>query len=103
MDFSGRTLRAVSGVRWVLAALLDEAIAAVGILRDHDERSALEAGLAFQGLADEVVVLVLRRHTLAAFGLDLGVETPSADAQRDALSGTGEELPGVLGDQDPGL
>src|SRR5437867_1394518 len=35
--------------------------------------------------------------------LDLRVEAPRADAQRDALTGIGEELPRVLGDQDPGF
>src|ERR1700745_2153042 len=103
MDFSGRALRARNRVRSVLAALLDEAISAVGVLRDHDERSALEAGLAFQRLADEVVVLVLGWDTHAALGLDLGVEAPCADAQRHALAWPGKELPGVLRDKDPGL
>jgi hypothetical protein len=50
-----------------------------------------------------VIVLVLRRNAAAVLRLDLGVEPPCADAQRDAFAGIGEELPRILGDQDPGL
>src|SRR5439155_24146011 len=78
-----------------LAALLHEAIAAVGILGDHDESTVLKAGLALEGGADQVVVLVLGRHANATFALDFGVETPRADTERDALAGAREELPGV--------
>jgi hypothetical protein len=42
-----------------LAALLHEAVAAVGILRDDDEGAVLEARLALERWADQVVVLVL--------------------------------------------
>jgi len=87
----------------VLAPLLDEAIAPVRILRDDDERTALEAGLALQGLADQVVVLVLRRHAAAELSLYLGVEAARTDTKRDALTGTGEELPSILRDEDPGF
>src|SRR5438093_1896303 len=90
----------VAPTRPSLAALLHEAVAAVGVLRDHDERVLLETRLAFQGRADEVVVLVLGRHADAPLGDDLGVEAPRADAQGDALTGIREELPGVLRDQD---
>src|SRR3954471_20761566 len=86
-----------------LAALLDEAISAVGVLRYHHEGPALEASLALERLADEVIVLVLRRYAAAELGLDLGVEAARADTQRDTLAGTGEKLPGVLRDEDPGL
>jgi len=58
-----------------LAALLYEAVAAVGILRDHDESPILEACLSLQCLADQVVVLVLGRHTFAALALDLRIKT----------------------------
>src|SRR5690349_10149835 len=86
-----------------LAALLDEAVAAVGILRDHDESAILEACLSLKGLADQVVVLVLGRHAFAALALDLRVEASRADAESHALAGAWEELPSVLGDQDAGL
>src|SRR5207244_1543015 len=86
-----------------LAALLHEAVATVGILGDHDESTVLEAGLTLEGGADQVVVLVLGRHADATFALDLGVEAPRADAQRDTLAGAREELPGVFRDQDAGL
>jgi len=42
-----------------LAALLYEAVAAVGILGDHDESTVLEACLSLERGADQVVVLVL--------------------------------------------
>jgi hypothetical protein len=50
-----------------------------------------------------VVVLVLRRHTLATLALDLGVKTARANAQSHALAGAWEQLPSVLGDQDASL
>src|SRR3989442_14955329 len=90
----------VAPTRPSLAALLHEAIAAVGVLRDHDERVLLETRLTFQGRADEVVVLVLGRHADAPLGDDLGVEASRADAQGDALTRIREELPGILRDQD---
>ena len=86
-----------------LAALLYEAVAAIGILGDHDERAVLEACLSLQGLADQVVVLVLGRDTFAALALDLRVEAACANAKGYALAGAWEELPSVLGDQDAGL
>src|SRR5438552_12022289 len=86
-----------------LAALLDEAVAAVGVLCDHDESAVLEACLSLQRLADQVVVLVLGRHAFAALTLDLRVEAARADAQRHTLAGSWEKLPSVLGDQDAGL
>src|SRR5881396_3862606 len=81
-----------------LAALLDEAVAAVGVFGDHDESAVLEACLSLQRLADQVVVLVLGRHAFAALALDLRVEAP-----RHTLAGPWEKLPSVLGDQDAGL
>src|SRR6266508_602739 len=86
-----------------LAPFLHEAVAAIGILRDHDERPALETRLAFEGWADQVVMLVLGRHALAALRFDLGVEPAGTDAEGNSLAGIGEELPCVLGDQDPGF
>src|SRR5437588_3927377 len=86
-----------------LAALLYEAIAAVGVLRDHNERAVLEACLSLERLADEVVVLVLRRNALAALALDLRVKSARAYAQCHTLAGPWEKLPSVLGDQDAGL
>src|SRR5438034_9509828 len=83
-----------------LAALLDEAVAAVGVFGDHDESAVLEACLSLQRLADQVVVLVLGRHAFAALALDLRVEAARADAQRHTLAGPWEKLPSVLGDQD---
>src|SRR5256712_2770095 len=87
----------------ILAALLHEAVATVGILGDHDEGTVLEARLTLEGGADQVVVLVLGRHADATFALDLGIETPGADPQRDALAREREQLPSVLCDQDAGL
>src|SRR5207237_87665 len=84
-----------------LAPLLYESVAAIGVLRDHDKGTILEACLSLQRGARQVVVLMLGRHALAALGLDLRVEAARADAQRHALSRVREELPGVLGDQDP--
>ena len=86
-----------------LAALLYEAIAAVGVLRDHNERAVLEACLSLERLADEVVVLVLRRNALAALALDLRVKSARAYAKSHTLAGAWEKLPSVLGDQDAGL
>ena len=86
-----------------LAALLYEAVAAVGILRDHHESTILEACLSLQSGADQVVVLVLRRHTFATLALDLRVKAPGADAKSHTLAGAWEKLPSVLGDQDAGL
>src|SRR5207247_8234362 len=59
--------------------------------------------LSLEGRADQVVVLVLRRNADAVLRFDLRVETAGADAQCDAFAGIGEELPSVLGDQDPGF
>ena len=50
-----------------------------------------------------MVVLVLGRHAAAQLGFDFRVEATRADAQRDALAGAWEELPRVLGDEDPGF
>ena len=86
-----------------LAALLYEAVAAIGILGDDDESTVLEACLSLQCLADQVVVLVLRRHTLAALALDLRVKSACANAKSHALAGAWEQLPSVLGDQDASL
>src|SRR5437773_11119521 len=86
-----------------LAALLDEAVAAVGVFGDHDESAVLEACLSLERLADQVVVLVLGRHAFAALALDLRVKAARADAQRHTLAGPWEKLPSVLGDQDAGL
>jgi hypothetical protein len=86
-----------------LAALLYEAVAAVGILGDHDESTVLEACLSLKRGADQVVVLVLGRHTFAAFALDLGVEAAGANAKSHSLAGAWEQLPSVLGDQDASL
>ncbi|OLC57391.1 MAG: hypothetical protein AUH85_03155 [Chloroflexi bacterium 13_1_40CM_4_68_4] len=85
-----------------LAALLDEAIAAVGILCDHNEGPAFEAGLALQRITAQMQVFVLGRNADASLGEDLGRETPRADAQIYGVSGIGEELPRVLGDEDAG-
>ena len=86
-----------------LAALLNEAVAAVGILRDHNKSVRFEAGLALECWADQVIVLVLRWHAFAALALDLGVKTARADAKGNSLARTWEQLPRVFGDQDPGL
>jgi hypothetical protein len=86
-----------------LAALLYEAVATVGIFGDHDESAVLEARLSLESGADQVVVLVLGRHTFAALALDLGVKAAGADAKRYALAGAWEQLPSVLGDQDASL
>jgi hypothetical protein len=86
-----------------LAALLDEAVAAVGILRDHDESTVLEACLPLQGWADQVIVLVLGWDALTALAFDLRVEAARAYAKSHSLAGAWEELPSVLGDQDAGL
>src|SRR5256885_6769281 len=85
----------------MLAALFDEAVAPVRILGDHDERAVLEAALALQILAEQVVVLVLRGHAHAPLGLDLRVEAACADAQVHGRTRLGEQLPRVLGDEDP--
>src|SRR2546428_14173997 len=79
-----------------LAALLDEAVAAVGVFGDHDESSVLEACLSLQRLADQVVVLVLGRHAFAALALDLRVEAARADPQRHPIAGSWDKLPSVL-------
>src|SRR5688572_18272644 len=86
-----------------LAALLDESVPAVRVLRDDDERLRLEAALAFQGRAHKVIVLMLRRHAGALLGLDLRVEAPCTDAQRDGCPRLGKELPGLFHDQDAAL
>ena len=86
-----------------LAALLYEAVATVGILRDDDESTILEACLPLQGLADQVIVLVLGRHAFAALALDLRVEAACANAKGYALAGAREQLPSVLRDQDASL
>jgi hypothetical protein len=86
-----------------LAALLDEAVAAVGIFRDHDEGPILEACLSLKRWADQVVVLVLGGHAFASLALDLRVEAARADTKSYALAGAWEKLPSVLGDQDAGL
>src|SRR5258708_12087693 len=87
----------------MLPALFDEAVAPVRILRDHDERAVLEPALTLEVPAEQVVVLVLRWDTHALFGLDLRVETARADAQVHRGTGLGEQLPGVLRDEDPAL
>src|SRR5712691_11684816 len=71
-----------------LATLLYEAVAAIGIFRDHHQSAVLEPGLTLESRADEVVMLVLGRHTGAPLALDLGVEAARTDAKRDALAGT---------------
>src|SRR5687768_9802004 len=86
-----------------LAPLLHEAVATIGVLRDDDERVLLEARLSLQLRADEVVVLVLGRNADAGLRLDLRIEAPRADPQGDPFAGIREQLPRVLGDQDPGL
>src|SRR2546423_1726073 len=86
-----------------LAALLYEAVAAVGVFRDDDESPILEACLSLEGGADQVVVLVFGRHAFAALALDLRVETAGADAESHTLAGAWEQLPSVLGNQDASL
>jgi hypothetical protein len=86
-----------------LAALLYEAVAAVGIFGDHDESTVLEACLSLERLADQVVVLVLGRHTFAALALDLRVKAAGSDTKGYALARAWEQLPSVLGDQDASL
>src|SRR2546430_331027 len=87
----------------MLAALFDEAVAPVRILGDHDERAVLEAALALQVPAEQVVVLVLGRHTHAFLRLDLCVEPARADAQVYGGTRLGEQLPRILRDEDPAL
>src|SRR5258708_17346277 len=87
----------------MLSALFDEAVAPIGILGVHDEREVLEAALALQVPAEQVVVLVLRRHAHAFFRLDLRVEGARADAQVHWGTWLGEQLPRILRDEDPAL
>src|SRR5205814_8361235 len=87
----------------MLPALFDEAVAPIGILGDHDERTVLEAALALEVPAEQVVVLVLRRHTHAFLRLDLRVEAARADAQVYGRTRLGEQLPRILRDEDPAL
>src|SRR2546423_10725366 len=87
----------------MLPALFDEAVAPVRILCDHDERAVLEPVLAFEVLAEEVKVLVLRRHAHALLCLDLRVETARADTQVHGGTRFGEQLPRILCDEDPAL
>src|SRR5437762_225869 len=87
----------------MLPALFDEAVAPIGILGDHDERTVLEAALALEVSAEQVVVLVLGRHTHAFLRLDLRVEAARADAQVYRRTRLGEQLPRILRDEDPAL
>src|SRR2546421_1783402 len=87
----------------MLPALFDEAVAPVRILGDHDERTVLESALALEVPAEQVVVLVLRRHAHAFLRLDLCVEPARADAQVYRRTRLGEQLPRILRDEDPAL
>src|SRR6266542_3124173 len=87
----------------MLPALFDEAVAPVRILGDHDERPVLEAALTLQVLAEQVVMLVLRRHAHAFLSLDLRVEAARADAQVHGGTWLGGQLPRILRDEDPAL
>src|SRR6266536_2539454 len=85
----------------MLPALFDEAVAPVRILGDHDERAVLESALALEVSAEQVVVLVLGRHTHAFLRLDLRVEAARADAHVFGRTRLGEQLPRILRDEDP--
>src|SRR5438045_198631 len=87
----------------MLPALFDEAVAPVRILGDHDECAVLEAALALQVPAEQVEMLVLRGYAHALLSLDLGVETARADPEVHRGTGLGEQLPRILGDEDPAL
>src|SRR5260370_27196196 len=86
----------------MLSALFDEAVAPIGILGDHDERAVLEAALALEVPAEQVVVLVLGRHTHTFLGLDLCVEPAGADAQGYRRTRLGAQLSRILRAEDPG-
>src|SRR6266571_176529 len=90
-------------IETMLPALFDEAVAPVRILGDHDERAVLEAALALEVPAEQVVVLVLGRHAHTFLGLDLRVEAARANAQVYRRTRLGEQLPRILRDEDPAL